>query len=62
MRKEEKKYYFKCPKCKKIIERSADNPFIKWKFLKLFCESFCEKHGVEVLMRRVICQKKKIKQ
>jgi uncharacterized C2H2 Zn-finger protein len=46
------KIYFKCPKCKKIIERSKDNPFIKWKFLHLFCESYCEKHGEKVLMRR----------
>ncbi len=47
-----RKIYFKCPKCKKIIERSKDNPFIKWKFLHLFCESYCEKHGEKVLMRR----------
>lgn len=56
---EEEKIYFKCPKCKKIIERSKDNPFIKWKFLKLFCESFCEKHGEKVLMRRLLWMRKK---
>ena len=55
---EEIKIYFKCPKCKKIIERSKDNPFIKWRFLHLFCESFCEKHGEKVLMRRVLWKKK----
>ena len=56
---EEEKIYFKCPKCKKIIERSKDNPFIKWKFLKLFCKSFCEKHGEKVLIRRLLWIKKK---
>lgn len=55
----DKKIYFKCPKCKKIIERSKDNPFIKWKFLHLFCESFCEKHGGKVLMRRCFKVKEK---
>ena len=49
--------YFKCPKCKKIIERTKDNPFIKWRFLKLFCVSFCEHHGEKVLMRRVLWKK-----
>ena len=39
----DKKIYFKCPKCHQKIERSKDNPFIKWKFLHLFCESYCEK-------------------
>lgn len=48
----DKKIYFRCPKCKKIIERSKDNPFIKWKFLHLFCESYCVKHREKVLMRR----------
>lgn len=47
-----KKIYFKCPKCKEIIERERDNPFIKFKFFPLFCESYCEKHGEKVLMRR----------
>lgn len=53
----DKKIYFKCPKCKKIIKRSKDNPFIKWKFLHLFCESYCEKHGEKVLMRRYLSGK-----
>ena len=48
----DKKIYFKCPKCKKIIGMSQENPFIKGKFLHLFCESYCEKHGEKVLMRR----------
>lgn len=52
MKTGDKLLYFKCPKCKKVIERSKDNPFIKWKFFPLFCESYCEKHGEKVIMRR----------
>lgn len=48
----DKKIYFKCPKCKETVERERDNLFIKWRFLPLFCESYCEKHGEKVLMRR----------
>lgn len=48
----DKKIYFKCPKCKETVEMSKDNLFIKWRFLPLFCESYCEKHGEKVLMRR----------
>lgn len=52
MKTGDKPLYFKCPKCKKIVERSKDNPFIKWKFFPLFCESYCGKYGKKVIMWR----------
>lgn len=51
--------YFKCPKCKKIIERYNTNPFIG--FLNLYCDSYCKQEGVKVRMWRCfgIWKKKK---
>lgn len=42
--------YFKCPKCKKIIERHSSNPFLG--LLKLYCDSYCEQKGIKVRMWR----------
>ena len=39
--KEGKILYFKCPECKKVVERHSSNPFIG--FLNLYCDSYCEK-------------------
>ena len=50
MNKEKKTLYFKCPKCKKIIERYNTNPFIG--FLNLYCDSYCEQEGIKVRMWR----------
>lgn len=47
---EDKILYFKCPKCKKIIERHSSNPFLG--FLKLYCDSYCEQDGIKVRMWR----------
>ena len=49
---EDKILYFKCPKCKKIIERHSSNPFLG--FLKLYCDSFCEQKGAKVRMWRYL--------
>lgn len=48
--KEGKILYFKCPKCKKIIERHNTNPFIG--FLNLYCDSYCEQEDIKVRMWR----------
>lgn len=48
--KKNKKIYFKCPKCKKIVERNTSNLFVG--FLNLYCDSYCEKKGVKVRMWR----------
>lgn len=45
-----KTLYFKCPKCKKIIERHNINPFIG--FLNLYCDSYCEQEKIKVRMWR----------
>ena len=46
----EKKLYFKCPKCKQIVERYSSNPFLG--FLNLYCDSYCEKGGTKARMWR----------
>ena len=48
--KKNKRIYFKCPKCKKIVERNTSNPFVG--FLNLYCDSYCEKKGIKVRMWR----------